>query len=182
MPDVVTIAGSPTQPSRSSALLSHTRDLLTARGLTSSAIHVRDLPAEALLTAQSDDPAIRIALELVAEARAVIIATPVYKASYTGVLKAFLDLFPQRALSEKIVLPIVTAGSSAHLLVIDYAFKPVLSALGATHILNGLYIQDSQIEYKNGFTLEASIEARLEESLQTLVTLLRPEPEFAQAK
>lgn len=178
MADVLTIAGSPAHPSRSSALLAHTRDLLTARGLSVEAVNVRELPAEPLLYAQYDHPAIAAALTQVAQTRAVIIATPVYKAAYTGILKAFLDLLPQRGLGDKVVLPIATGGSPAHLLVIDYALKPVLSALGAQNILNGLYIQDAQIEYKTGFQLEATIEQRLQDALQTLVTSLRPESEL----
>lgn len=178
MADIVTIAGSPAHPSRSSALLSHIRDLLKARDLSVDAVNVRELPAEALLYAQYDHPAIVVALAQVAQARAVIIATPVYKAAYTGILKAFLDLLPQRGLAEKIVFPIATGGSPAHLLVIDYALKPVLSALGAQNILSGLYIQDAQIEYKTTFQLETTIEQRLQESLQTLITTLRPETEL----
>jgi FMN reductase len=170
MSDIVTIAGSPAHPSRSSALLAH---------LTVDAVNVRELPAEALLYAQYEHPTIAAALEKVANARAVIIATPVYKASYTGILKAFLDLLPQRGLANKLIFPIATGGSPAHLLVIDYALKPVLAALGANHILSGLYIQDAQIEYKNGFALDATIEQRLQESLHTLTALLRPEPAAA---
>lgn len=178
MADIVTIAGSPSHPSRSSALLAHTRDLLKAQGFSVEAVNVRELPAEPLLYAQYDHPAIAAALAQVAQARAVIIATPVYKAAYTGILKAFLDLLPQRGLAEKLVFPIATGGSPAHLLVIDYALKPVLSALGAQNILTGLYIQDAQIEYKTTFQLEATIEQRLQESLRALTAPLRSESEL----
>ncbi len=69
----------------------------------------------------------------------VVVATPVYKAAYTGLLKAFLDVLPRQTLLDKTVFPIAPGGSLAHLLTIDFAFKPVLSALGAQHVLNGLY-------------------------------------------
>jgi FMN reductase len=178
MADVVTLAGSPSHPSRSTAILDHVRAQFEANGFSTESVQVRDLPAEALLFAQFDNPAIQQAIAAVANARIVVIATPVYKAAYTGVLKALLDVLPQRAFSNKSVFPIATGGSPAHLLSIDYALKPVLSALGAEHILGGLYIQDSQIQYGNGAVqLEVGVETRLQDAILTLTTVLR-QPEF----
>jgi len=177
--DVITIAGSPSQSSRSTAVLAYTRTLLQNYGLTTDAIHVRDLDAEDLLTARFDSPTIRNSIERVQQARAVVIATPIYKATYSGVLKVFLDLLPQDGLNNKIVLPIATGGSPAHLLAIDYARKPVLSALGAQHILSGIYIQNAQIQQVNGngFALDAAVEKRLQHALATLAKqLITSEP------
>ena len=173
MSDILTIAGSPSISSRSSALLTHVRALLESQGLQTDALHVRDVNAEDLVNANFNGATIRAALNKVQQARAVIIATPVYKAAYSGVLKAFLDLLPQDGLADKVVLPIATGASSAHLLAIDYALKPVLSALGAQNILKGLYVQDAQFQYLNGeVTLDAEIEKRLHTQLNTLVTLI----------
>jgi hypothetical protein len=58
----------------------------------------------------------------------------VYKASFSGALKTLLDLFPERALEGKVVLPFATGGTIAHMLAVDYALKPVLSALKAQEI------------------------------------------------
>src|SRR5690349_4974377 len=127
MSDIVTIAGSPSYPSRSSAVLDIVRNHFESRQYTTDSIQVRTLPAEALLWGRFDDPVIQQAVQAIAPARIVIIATPVYKAAYTGLLKAFLDVLPQGALTDKIVFPIATGGSAAHLLAIDYALKPVLS-------------------------------------------------------
>jgi FMN reductase len=52
-------------------------------------LHVRALPAHALLHAELDDPVLADALAMVAEADALAIATPVYKAACSGMLKAF---------------------------------------------------------------------------------------------
>jgi FMN reductase len=49
----------------------------------------------------------------------------VYKAAYSGLLKTLLDLLPQCALAGKVVLPVVTCGSPAHVLAIDYALRPL---------------------------------------------------------
>lgn len=148
MIDVVTIAGSPALPSRCAAALDTARALLERRGLSTAAINLRDLPPEALLWAQFDDPAIQRASALVADARAIVVATPVYKASYSGVLKTFLDLLPAGILADKGVLPISTAGSLAHCLVLEYALKPVLAALGAANYLPGVCLIDSDFVYE----------------------------------
>ena len=179
MADIVTLAGSPSHPSRSTAILDHIRAQFEVNGFTTEAIHVRSLPAEALLFAQFDNPAIQQVIATIATARVIVIATPVYKAAYTGTLKALLDVLPQRAFANKPIFPIATGGSPAHLLSIDYALKPVLSALGAEHILGGLYIQDSQIQYGDGLVqLETSVETRLQETIQRLTAILH-QPELA---
>jgi FMN reductase len=175
MPDVIAIGGSPSLYSKSSALLGYTRHFLETQGLSTELIEVRELPAEALLLAQVDNPVIQSRLRLVAQASAVIVATPVYKAAYSGILKAFLDLLPQNALAHKIVLPLATGGSAAHTLAIDYALKPVLAALGARQFLNGVYFTDSQIQTNanfQDFQLQAEAEERLHSSLQELVERL----------
>ena len=177
MPDIVTIGGSPSTPSRSSAILEHIRSLAEGQGFTTQAIQVRALPAEALLWGRADDAGIQLAIQTVTDARVVIIATPVYKAAYTGLLKTFLDVLPQRILEGKIVFPIATGGSSSHLLALDYALKPVLSSLGAQHILSGLYVTDSQFEYANGIQLELGLENRLGETLKLLFNQLAT-PEY----
>ncbi len=178
MSDVLTIAGSPSLISRSSAVLAYVRQLLQGQGLQTEALHVRDLDPADLLAARFDGPSIRAALASVQAARAVVIATPIYKAAYAGVLKAFLDLLPQDGLANKIVFPIATGGSPAHLLAIDYALKPVLSALGAQYILNGLYITDAQLQQTDGqlTTLDAAVEKRLHANLQTLIGHLQEVP------
>lgn len=140
---VVALAGSPSSSSRSTALL---RQALSRLGndVVRTEIVLRDLPPAALVRAEFDDPAIRRASEQLAAARVVVIATPIYKASFSGLLKSFLDLLPQDALRGKTVLALGTGGSAAHLLALDYALKPVLAALGARHILDAVYAVDAQ--------------------------------------
>jgi FMN reductase len=171
MSDVLTIAGSPSHPSRSAAVLDSISADLVQRGLVVDSIRVRDLPAEDLLFARTGSDSIRIALDRVEAARTVIIATPIYKAAYSGILKAFLDLLPQNALRGKAVLPIATGGSLAHLLSIDYALKPVLGTLGATTVFNGVYLIDSQVQYthEGSVQLEPDAATRLYAAVNTLV-------------
>ncbi|MBD2111795.1 MULTISPECIES: NADPH-dependent FMN reductase [Cyanophyceae] len=175
MTKVVAIAGSPSHPSRSYAVLEEAQKILKTQGVELEILLVRDLPAEDLLHARFDSTAISAASAQVAAADAVIISTPVYKAAYTGILKAFLDLLPQKVLVGKPVLPIATGGTLAHLLAIDYALNPVLGVLGATHILQGVYLVDTQFQRLETGGIEfhdPDLEARLRSSLEGLVRSL----------
>ncbi|HEX8115518.1 MAG TPA: NADPH-dependent FMN reductase [Kofleriaceae bacterium] len=162
MPSVVTITGSPSHPSRTAALALHVADQLRARGFDVASINVRDLPARELLAGQAADPVIAAAIRHIERADAVVVATPIYKASYTGALKAFLDLLPQFALAGKVVLPLATGGTLAHVLALDYALRPVLVSLGAQHIVNGLFVLDKTLTIsEGGVALDADVAPRL---------------------
>ncbi|MDX2161299.1 MAG: NADPH-dependent FMN reductase [bacterium] len=168
MTDVLLIAGSPTIQSRSGAVITSLSERLEGCGLSTFTLRVRDLDAEALLHARQDHPQLADALNQVARANSVIVATPVYKASFSGLLKLFLDLLPQSALSGKAVLPAATAGTGAHLLAIDYALKPVLSALGVLTFLPSLYIQDAHITQVNPPVFDPEVERRMTASVDAL--------------
>ena len=168
---IVGILGSPSVASRSGSLLQLAQSQLQSVATNLHTISVRELPAEALLHAQFDHPLIRQALNEVAQAQVVLVATPIYKAAYSGLLKAFLDLLPQDGLRDKTVLPLATGGSIAHLLALDYALKPVLSALGARDILDPVFATDPQIprHETQGYLPIADVQRRVVRSLQTLI-------------
>ncbi|MGM9425235.1 NADPH-dependent FMN reductase [Hydrogenophaga sp. MI9] len=172
---VLLIAGSPTEHSRSAALLDGVEErvhgLVEDRRLHVDRLRIRDLSPQALLLADWGHPSVVRAIEQVANARALVIATPVYKAAYSGVLKVFLDLLPQSALKGKAVLPIATGGSPHHMLALDYALRPVLQSLGARHILPGVYASDSQIpKDENGdYLIEGEIAQRLDDATHILL-------------
>ncbi|MET8829227.1 NADPH-dependent FMN reductase [Streptomyces sp. NPDC004610] len=145
MATVLSVSGSPSASSRTNRLLRHLDQRLTAQGHEVIPLDVRTIPAEALLGADFRHPAIVAATELFARADGVVVGTPVYKAAYSGVLKALLDLLPQYALAGKTVLPLATGGTTAHVLAIDYALRPVLSSMGAGHIVQGWFTLDKDI-------------------------------------
>ena len=168
---IVFISGSPQARSRSNALLDVVRNHVVAHGATVEDVRARELPPDSLLNLEFDAPPVKAALGRVERANAVVIATPIYKASYTGLLKSFLDLLPQDGLKDKVVLPIATGGSPAHLLAIDYAIKPVLTALGARWIVGSVYASDAQIAKRDdgGYQPDVEIAARLAEASSLLL-------------
>ncbi|MEV3859995.1 NADPH-dependent FMN reductase [Streptomyces sp. NPDC050095] len=143
---LVTVTGSASAPgtSRTAHLVHDLGRGLASQGHDIRHLDVRSLPAEALLSADTTHPEVAAAVGLVARADALIVASPVYKAAYSGVLKTFLDLLPQYALRGKTVLPLATGGSPAHVLAVDYALRPVLTSLGAD-VAQGWFVLDRHI-------------------------------------
>ncbi|MEF2267910.1 NADPH-dependent FMN reductase [Janthinobacterium sp. LS2A] len=169
---ILLLGGSPQLPSSSSRLLLHIGEQLALQGHSYAQLHVRDLPARALLLADYDDAAIARAVRAVADADAIVIATPIYKASYTGLLKAFLDLLPQDGLAGKLVLPLATGGGHAHTLALDYALRPVLHALGAKQVFTSIYANAQQLAWheEGGLSLDAPIADRVQAGIEELST------------
>jgi FMN reductase len=150
MATVLVLTGSPSAVSRTAALARHVGDELTLAGHDVSVLEIRSLPAPALLAADAADPQVAAAVQQVLAADALVVATPIYKAAYSGLLKSFLDLLPQAALAGKAVLPLATGGTIAHLLAIDYSLRPVLASLGARHITAGRFVLDVHIDHTSG--------------------------------
>lgn len=173
MTKAVLINGNTTKNSRLTGVHQYIEGYLSNFQVDFDSIYVHELPAEDLLFANFSSEKIKGANKLVEEADVIIILTPIYKASYTGVLKAYLDLLPQKAFVGKKIIPIAVGGSIAHLLALEYALKPVLSILGATEILNSVYIVDRQIErLENGdYQIEEEAVNRLKTELLNLLSI-----------
>jgi FMN reductase len=173
LPKIVSLLGSPSPRSRSGALLAQLEARLVATLDDDTAVDriaLRDLPPAALLAGDAAEPSIARAVAAVREARLVLVATPIYKAAYSGLLKAFLDLLPQDALRGKTVVPLATGGSIAHLLALDYALKPVLGALGAHDIRAPVFATDAQLPADAGtHTPVLDLQQRLDRTVGELI-------------
>lgn len=170
MAKAVIINGSNKKTSRLSGIHQFIESYLKEADVSTHSIYVHDLPATDLITANYASKEINQANELVARANIVFVLTPIFKASYTGILKTYLDLIPQKGLEHKVVVPIALGGSIGHLLAVEYALKPVLSVLGANEILNTVYLLDHQIKLLDNGQFEIAEEAinRLHHGLSKL--------------
>lgn len=139
----VAISGSPSRRSRSRELLVRASDRLVAAGVPVVLVDLADLPADGLL-ARAATPATEAALSAVAWARIVLVSTPVYRATYSGLLKVFFDLLPPSGLAGKVALPIATGGGLAHQLVLDHGLRPLLASVGALTVPTATYAIDAQ--------------------------------------
>jgi FMN reductase len=160
------IAASPSLTSRSGSLLAAAGERLKHLGLSTRTLNLRELPAQSLLHAEVAEAGIAEAVQAVREARVIVLATPIYKAAYSGLLKVFLDLLPQDGFKGKIVWPLATAGSPAHLLALDYALRPVIASLGAREVVDAVFASDAQIPRHaegGGYAVSEDILRRLSE-------------------
>jgi FMN reductase len=89
------------------------------------------------------DPAVAAAVEAVADSDLVVVASPTFKSSYTGVLKLFLDQFATGTGLEGVVaVPLMLGAAPGHQLAPELLLKPVLVELGAVVPCQGLYLLD----------------------------------------
>jgi FMN reductase len=180
LPYVAVVSGSPAPASRTLALARHVGACLAREGAAVRYLDVRELPADDLLSARQRSAETQSACALVQGAAGIVLVTPVYNAAYSGVLKAFLDLLPQFGLRGKVALPLAVGGTVAHMLVIDYALRPVLASMGAGHVLAGVFLLDSWIRQHDsgGLFIDREVVERLQQSLHELGRAVhRPPPE-----
>jgi FMN reductase len=86
-------------------------------------------------------------------AQLLVVASPTFKATYTGLLKLFLDRFAAGSLSNVLAIPLMLGGDWRHSLAPEVFLKPVLSELGATCPTRGLFLLDS--DYADSEALQA---------------------------
>ena len=139
----VGISGSPSATSRSRALVEYALAQLAAQGAEAVLIDLATLPADALLGRQAS-PEVGAALERVTKARVVVAGTPVYRATYSGLLKVFFDLLPEAGLAGRIAVPLVTGHGFGHSLAVDHGLRPLFASVGATVVSNAVYATSAQ--------------------------------------
>lgn len=137
-------------------------------------ISVHQLNAHDLITANYKSDELIASSKKIDESDIVFVLTPIFKGSYSGILKTYLDVLPQKVLQNKTVIPIAIGGSIAHLLALEYSLKPVLSILGATSISNPIFVIDAQVQTNahNEFTVADEVKNRLQQVWEQLQ--LRP--------
>ena len=82
----------------------------------------------------------------VAESDLAVFASPTYKATYTGLLKAFLDRYPANGLAGVTAIPVHTGADFTHSMGPTFTLSPLLVELGATVSGRGFYLALSQMD------------------------------------
>ena len=88
-------------------------------------------------------PSVAALVEQVGGADLVVVASPTYKGTYTGLLKLFLDRFAGGSGLSGVAVPLMLGASTAHALAPELSLRPVLTELGATVPGRGLFVLDS---------------------------------------
>jgi FMN reductase len=112
------------------------------------------------------DPNVAEKVAAVQASDLVIFASPTYKATYTGLLKLFLDRFSAGSLAGVTAVPLMLGGHWRHSLAADLLLKPVLVEIGATCPTRGLFLLDS--EYAASAELDAWLAASRPQVMATL--------------
>jgi FMN reductase len=92
------------------------------------------------------DPAVTAVVDEVRAADLLVVASPTYKATYTGLLKLFLDRFPPGGLRGVLAVPLMLGAGPAHALAPELTLRPVLTEIGATVPVPGAYVLDASYD------------------------------------
>ena len=163
-PRFAAFAGSWNQPSKTRQLV---EDIATAAvnrfGGSAHVFDISDLGADFGALRQADDRALRRHLDQFLAADALIVASPVYKGSYTGLFKHFIDLIDPLALAGKPVLLAATGGGDRHALVIEHQLRPVFGFFEAHTLATGLYA--SAADFLDGRLVAPAARERLDRAV-----------------
>jgi FMN reductase len=142
----VVVVGNPKPQSRTLAAACQAASAITGAAGLPDGCHVIDLSGLARRLLQPEPcPAVEDALEQAADADLLLVASPTYKGTYTGLLKVFLDRLPHQALTGVIALPLLVMGAPQHALAVDVHLRPLLLELGATAPVPGLALLESDL-------------------------------------
>lgn len=151
---IVVVVGNPSPGSRTLAAA------VELAGRVARRLGVDGLPVELDLAAMGHallswgaEP-VTDAVRTVIAADALVVASPTYKASFTGLTKLFLDQFDRDALGGIPTVPMMTGGSLAHCLAVEVHLRPVLVEIGASCPTRGVYLSGGAVDHP-GPTLDA---------------------------
>lgn len=138
-PRVGIVVGNPKPGSRTFHAASHLAEQLAGRGPDPAV----DLASFGSGLLDWSDAEVDAAVETVRGLDLVVFASPTFKASYTGLLKVFLDRFPSNALDGLVAVPLMLGAGPGHALAPEVFLRPVLAELGASIPAKALYLIDT---------------------------------------
>jgi FMN reductase len=164
---VVGISGSLSQPSKTRALVAAAAARTSARFGLPAVVHDLDDLGPSLGQARALDdlaPQARAIVDALIGADALIVGSPVYKGSYTGLFKHLFDLIEPAALAGKPVLLTATGGGEKHALVIEHQLRPLFGFFEAATLATGVYA--SSADFAEGVPAAAALTARIDRAVE----------------
>jgi FMN reductase len=107
-------------------------DLTTIHPSLGATLDVREAPAD-----------LAELIETITAADALVVGSPVYKGTYTGLFKHLFDLIEPRALKDKPIVLSATGGSERHALVVDHGLRPLFAFFSADILATGIYATEA---------------------------------------
>ncbi len=145
MPRIAVITGNPKPASRTHSVALAVAEALAEELPAAETQPVIDLARHAPRLFDWVDEELTGLTAQVPAADVAVFASPTYKASYTGLLKAFLDRYGNNGLAGVTAVPVMTGGWPGHLLAVEVHLRPVLVELGATVPARGLYVTEPEL-------------------------------------
>lgn len=172
-------AGSLSNPSKTRALVEQAVGAAAAQHAARGQVFdLLDLGASLGQARRLDDldTDARQIVDTILAADALIIASPVYKGSYTGLFKHLFDLLDPAALAGKPVLLAATGGGDKHALVIEHQLRPLFAFFESQVLATGLYASDR--DFESGRLTGAQALARLDRAIGQFAPFLSPATQF----
>lgn len=141
---IVTVVGNPRPASRTHTL-ARTLASELSRALDAEPPVEVDLAELGAAVLDPEDERANAAIAEVLAGEVLVIASPTYKATYSGLLKAFLDRLGTGALAGSAAVPILLGGAPNHRLAVDVHFAPLLYELGARVPVRGLFVLEAEV-------------------------------------
>lgn len=183
---VAALSGGVSSPSSTRRLVDHLTGAverqLRAHGhrVRTDVVELREYAEDAtavMIGAPASDR-LREVFDLIGRADVLIVGTPVFRGSYTGLLKTFLDVIDTEAVAGKPVLLAATGGSLRHALVIDHELRPLFAFFRAATAPTGVFA--TQEDCATEFRPDTELEARIERAAVEVVALADARPAVGQ--
>ncbi len=143
--DIAVVVGNPKPRSRTLGMASELgRTLATSLDVGGDPLLV-DLAVHAAEIFDPGSTRISELLKTVASHELLVVASPTYKGSYTGLLKAFFDRYESDALHGVVAVAAMTGAAQIHALAVEVHLRPLLVELGATVPARGLYVTETDL-------------------------------------
>ncbi|WP_394823477.1 NAD(P)H-dependent oxidoreductase [Pendulispora albinea] len=166
---IVFVGGSPSPTSRSRFVATAVAKELESEGFAADHFSLHDFDAEDVFLARTSASKIVRYLDAVKEASAIVLSTPVYKATYAGALKAIVDLLPQDALVSRPALGIATTRLEAHGREVDGAYQSLFAFFRARSRSSLIVLDDElRIDGTSG-TFTQAAEDRVRSAARSLL-------------
>jgi FMN reductase len=144
---LVVIVGSPKPASRTRSVAAAAASAVTrATGRPDHHLTIDLCVLARHLLLPEPSPAVEEALDQVTGADLLLVVSPTYQGTYTGLLKVFLDRVPHRGLDRAVALPLMVMGLVEHAPAVDAYLRPLLVELGATVPVPGLAVLESELD------------------------------------
>lgn len=171
---IVAVSGSPTAPSRTTALVYDVAQTLAEQvDGEVELVELAPLLGELGQGVWRSElgPAAQDALETVERADVLVVGSPAYRASYTGLFKLFFDHIGQYALTDTPVLLTATGGSDRHALLVEHQMRPLFGFFQSHTLPLGIFA--SEADFENYRVTGAELRGRIDLSIRRALPFIR---------